>query len=198
MRERPEVSMDANVTALLVAWGQGDQSALERLIPIVHSELHRLAQGYMAGEREGHTLRTTALVNEAYLRLVECRRVGWQDRTHFLAVSASLMRRILVDFARTRNYQKRGGGARPIELIENLDLGAERTPDLVALDDALEALAQVDARKSKVVQMKFFGGMETEEIAAALEVSPQTVLRDWKMAKAWLTRELKRGDEDGR
>lgn len=184
--------MGGDATALLLAWGQGDRAALNELIPIVHQELRRLAHGYMGGERTGHTLQTTALVNEAYLRLVECRRVRWQDRAHFLAVSANLMRRILVDFARSRNYQKRGAGMRAVTLDEDLDAAPESTGDLVAVDDALEALAAVDERKSKVVELKFFGGLQTEEIAEVLRVSPQTVLRDWKLAKSWLVREMKK------
>ena len=181
------------VTSLLLAWGQGDKAALDSLIPLVHQELRRLAHRYMAGERTGHTLQTTALVNEAYLRLVDCRQVRWQDRTHFFAVSANLMRRILVDFARSRHYQKRGAGVRPVSLDENLDLGREKSTNLVALDDALEALAAVDPRKSKVVELKFFGGLTVEEIAEVLQVSPQTVLRDWKLARSWLLREMNRG-----
>jgi len=186
--------MGADATALLLAWGQGDRAALNALIPLVHQELRHLAHGYMAGERTGHTLQTTALVNEAFLRLVECRRVRWQDRAHFLAVSANLMRRILVDFARSRNYQKRGAGVRPVLLDENLDVSPDRPADLVAVDDALDALAAVDERKSKVVELKFFGGLTTEEIAEVLRVSPQTVLRDWKLAKSWLVREMKKGN----
>ena len=179
------------VTRLLVAWGEGQQAALDDLIPLVHRELRRLAHRYMAGEREGHTLQTTALVNEAYLRLVDCPQVRWQDRAHFFAVSAQLMRRILVDFARSRAYQKRGAGARPVTLDENLALGRHEDAGLVALDAALESLAAVDPRKSKVVELKFFGGLKVEEIAEVLQVSPQTVLRDWKLAKAWLQREMK-------
>lgn len=186
--------MAANVTALLVAWGQGNQSALNELVPIVYRELRRLAHRYMAGQAEGHTLQTTALVNEAYLRLVDCRQVRWQDRDHFLRVSANLMRRILVDFARSRNFQKRGAGVRPAWLDDNLDHSPPRSWDLVALDDALDALAEVDRRKSQVVELKFFGGLQADEIARALQVSPQTVLRDWKLAKAWLRREMNGGN----
>jgi RNA polymerase sigma factor (TIGR02999 family) len=186
-------SADPQVTSLLLAWGQGDKAALDSLIPLVHQELRRLAHRYMAGERTGHTLQTTALVNEAYLRLVDCRQVRWQDRTHFFAVSAKLMRRILVDFARSHHYQKRGAGVRPVSLDENLDLGREKSTNLVALDDALEALAAVDPRKSKVVELKFFGGLTVEEIAEVLQVSPQTVLRDWKLARSWLLGEMNRG-----
>jgi len=181
------------VTSLLLAWGQGDKAALDALVPLVHQELRRLAHRYMAGERTGHTLQTTALVNEAYLRLVDCRQVRWQDRTHFFAVSAQLMRRILVDFARSRHYQKRGAGVRPVSLDENLVLGDEKTADLVALDDALETLTGVDPRKGKVVELKFFGGLTVEEIAEVLQVCPNTVLRDWKLARSWLLREMKRG-----
>ena len=189
--------MGADPTALLLAWGQGDQAALNELIPLVHQELRRLAHRYMAGERTGHTLQTTALVDEAYLRLVDCRRVRWQDRAHFFAVSANLMRRILVHYARLRRFQKRGAGARPVTLDENLDCSPERGADLVALDDSLEALAAVDPRKSKVVELKFFGGLKTEEIAEVLQVSPQTVLRDWKLAKSWLVREMEKGNGRG-
>jgi len=189
--------MDAEATSLLRAWGRGDPAALDELIPLVHQELRRLAHRCMAGERTGHTLQTTALVDEAYLRLVDCRQVRWQDRTHFFAVSASLMRRILVDYARVRGYQKRGAGARPVSLDDDLDYSPERGADLVALDDSLEALAAVDPRKSKVVELKFFGGLKTEEIAEVLRVSPQTVLRDWKLAKSWLVREMKKGRSNG-
>jgi RNA polymerase sigma-70 factor, ECF subfamily len=182
-----------DVTRLLVAWGQGERAALDELIPLVHQELRRLARLYMVGERSGHTLQTTALVNEAYLRLVDCSKVRWQDRTHFFAVSAQMMRRILVDFARSRHYEKRGAGERPVTLDENRNLCPQKDTDLVALDEALDALAVVDARKAKVVELKFFGGLKVEEIAEVLQVSPQTVLRDWKLAKSWLQREMKRG-----
>ena len=180
------------VTSLLLAWGQGDQAALNALIPLVHQELRRLAHRSMAAERDGHTLQTTALVNEAYLRLVDCRQVRWQDRAHFVAVSARLMRRILVDFARSRHYQKRGAGGRPITLDENLDLGRGKSADLVALDDALEALAALDPRKSQVVELKFFGGLDEKEIAQHLQISVDTVQRDWKTARAWLYAQLAR------
>jgi len=189
--------MSTDPTALLLAWGRGDQAALNELIPLVHQELRRLAHRYMAGERTGHTLQTTALVDEAYLRLVDCQRVRWQDRAHFFAVSANLMRRILVHYARVRRFQKRGGGARPVALDENLDCSPEKGADLVALDDALETLASLDPRKSKVVELKFFGGLKTEEIAEVLQVSPPTVLRDWKLAKAWLVQEMKKGNGRG-
>jgi len=159
-------------------------------MPIVHHELRRIARRHMAGERSGHTLQTTALVNEAYLRLVGSQEVRWQDRAHFFAISSQLMRRILVDHARKRNYQKRGAGERPVTLVENLDAAPQKGADMVALDESLEALAAVDPRKSKVVEMKFFGGLSVEEIAEVLQVSQQTVLRDWKLAKVWLLREL--------
>jgi RNA polymerase sigma factor (TIGR02999 family) len=175
---------------LLIAWGQGDKEALEQLVPLVHRELHRIARGCMRGERAGHSLQATALVNEAYLRLVGVQQVDWQNRVHFLAVSARLMRRILVDFARSKRYQKRGGGAEQVTLDEAL-LVNEPGRDLVALDDALEALAKMDQRKAQVVEMRFFGGLSVEETAAALKISPETVMRDWRLAKAWLLRELR-------
>lgn len=178
------------VTQLLLAWSNGDQKAMEKLTPLVYEELHRLARRYMANERSGHTLQATALVNEAYLRLVDSKNVRWQNRAHFFAVSAQLMRRILVDFARSRHYQKRGGEARQVSLDEALVVSRERGSDLVALDDALNALAALDPRKSRVVELRFFGGLTVEETAEALEVSPDTVLRDWKFAKTWLLREL--------
>ena len=162
----------------------------EKLTPLVYDELHRLARRYMAQERPGHTLQATALVNEAYLRLVDSRNVRWQNRAHFFAVSAQLMRRILVDFARSRHYQKRGGEAQRVSLDDALVVSRERGADLVALDDALQALAAVDPRKSQVVELRFFGGLTVEEAAEALAVSPDTVLRDWKFAKTWLLREL--------
>jgi RNA polymerase sigma-70 factor, ECF subfamily len=177
------------VTQLLVAWGAGDESALAKLAPLVYEELRRLARRYMAGERVGHTLQTTALVNEAYLKLVDIHQVKWQNRTHFFAMSARLMRRILVDFARSKRFQKRGAGAKMVPLDEALAV-LSAGHDLVAVDDALKALADVDARKSQVVEMRFFGGLTVEETADALNVSPETVMRDWKVAKAWLSREL--------
>jgi RNA polymerase sigma factor (TIGR02999 family) len=180
------------VTELLLAWSQGRSSALEQLMPLVHKELQRLAHHYMAGQRPGHTLQTTALVNEAYLRLVDCSRVQWQNRAHFFAVSAQLMRRILVDFARSRGYLKRGAGVRPLSLEKSPDIFQRTDPDLVALDDALNALAAIDSRKSQVIELRFFGGLTAEETAEVLKVSPDTVLRDWKLAKVWLHRELSR------
>ena len=187
--QRPEPS-PSHITDLLVAWSGGDEHALETLMPLVHGELRRLARRQMAGERQGHTLQTTALINEAYLRLVDLTRVRWQDRAHFLAMSARLMRRILVDHARSRLYAKRGGGAATVSLDESLVVTNDARPDLVALDDALQALAAVDVRKSQVVEMRFFGGLSVEETAEALGVSPETVMRDWRLAKVWLLREL--------
>ena len=180
------------MTGLLVAWGEGDEAALERLMPVVHQELRRLARHYMAGERQGHTLQATALVNEAYLRLIEVKKVHWQNRAHFFAMSARLMRRILVDFARSKRYQKRGGGGQKVTLDEGLLVGGDPSRDLVALDDALEALTAVDPRKGQVVEMRFFGGLTVEETAEVLKVSPETVMRDWSLAKAWLLRELRK------
>ena len=184
------------VTQLLLAWRQGEPLALEELIPVVHKELRRLAHRYMSGEREGHTLQTTALVNEAYLRLVDSSQVQWQNRAHFFAMAAQLMRRVLVDFARTRNYQKRGGEVLRVEFDEAWMGSTEGGGDLVvALDDALQELAKFDARKSQVVEMRFFGGLSATETAEVLKVSEDTVLRDWKLAKSWLLRELKKDNE---
>lgn len=178
------------ITRLLNAWSEGDQSALERLMPVVYKELRRLAHRYMNRERADHILQTTALVNEAYVRLVDMPIVRWQNRTHFFAISARLMRRILVDFARSRQYLKRGGKTVHVQLDEAMLLATDKPPDLISLDDALTALAAVDERKSKVVEMRFFGGMTVEETAEALGISPETVMRDWKTAKVWLLRQL--------
>lgn len=178
------------VTQLLKAWTAGDQKALEKLTPLVYDQLHRVAQRYMGGQRPGHTLQTTALVNEVYLRLVDCGQVKWQDRAHFLAVSAQLMRRILIDFARSRGYQKRGGHVAHLSLEEAPSVCNEPDANVVALDDALKALAEVDGRKSKVVELRFFGGLSIEETAEVLKVSTETVVRDWRLARAWLLREL--------
>ena len=179
-----------DVTGLLRAWSSGDESALERLVPLVYDELRRLARRYMAGERSGHTLQTTALVNEAYLRLVDARSVRWQNRTHFFAISAQLMRRILVDYARSRQTHKRGGDTIHVDLDEASTVASDRAPDLVALDDALKELASFDERKARVVELRFFGGLSVEETAEVLKVSADTVLRDWRLAKAWLLREI--------
>ena len=187
----------ADVTHLLRAWSQGDEDALQKLIPVVYQELRRLAHRYMNRERADHTLETTALVHEAYQRLIDTPQVGWQDRTHFLAVCAQLMRRILVDHARSRRYLKRGGGIRLVPLDEALVAARDRGRDLVALDEALTALAAIDSRKSRVVELRFFGGLTMDETAAVLHVSPDTVLRDWKLAKVWLLHELAGGAADG-
>jgi RNA polymerase sigma-70 factor (ECF subfamily) len=178
------------VTRLLLKWGQGDEAALEQLIPLVHEELRRLARLQMGRERPGHTLQASALVNEAYLRLIDVQQIQWQNRTHFLSMSARLMRRILVDFARSKRYQKRGGGVVRVTFDEMLLAASEPGQDLVALDDALLELAKVDERKSRVVEMRFFGGLSVEETASVLKVSVDTVMRDWKLAKVWLLREL--------
>ena len=178
------------VTQLLLAWSAGDEQALKQLTPLVYRELHRLARRHMSGERQGHTLQASALLNEAYLRLVDIRKMQWNNRAHFFAMSAQLMRRILVDFGRRRHYLKRGGGPQPITLDENLGMGASDTSQLVAIDDALTALEAVDPRKARVVELRFFGGLSVEETATVLNVSPDTVVRDWKLAKVWLQREL--------
>jgi RNA polymerase sigma factor (TIGR02999 family) len=184
------------VTALLVAWEHGDASALDQLMPVVEAELRRLARGYMRHERAGHTLQATALVNEAYLKLVGVKHVHWQDRAHFFAVSARLMRRILVDHARARQSLKRGHGVATVALDDGLLVANAPGQDLVAIDDALTALAAVDERKSRVVELRFFGGLSVEESAEVLNVSVDTVLRDWKVAKVWLARELQGGRGD--
>lgn len=183
-------SSSYQVTQLLLAWRQGDDAALERLIPVVYQELRRIARRYMGGQRPSHTLQPTALINELYVRLVDCQLVNWQNRAHFLAVSGNLMRRVLVDYARSKQYQKRGGGAVQVSLDEGLLPSAEPGRDLLALDDALHALAQFDARKCKVVELRFFGGLTTQETAEVLNVSQDTVVRDWRFAKAWLQDEM--------
>jgi RNA polymerase sigma factor (TIGR02999 family) len=180
------------ITQLLVAWGDGDESALEDLTPLVYQELHRLAHYYLGRERAGHTLQTSALVNEAYVRLIDWKNVRWRSRAHFFGVSAQLMRRILVDFARSRRYQKRGGGAYAIALDEAEFVSGDKGADLVALDEALTSLAQLDVRQSKIVELRFFGGLSIEEAAEVLNVSPATVRRDWSLARAWLHREVSR------
>jgi RNA polymerase sigma factor (TIGR02999 family) len=185
-----------DVSILLRAWSDGDQSALERLIPAVYEELRRLAHHYMKGERPGHSLQTTALVNEAYMRLVDFTRMQWQDRAHFFAVSARLMRRILVDHARRQNM-KRGADVPHVSLEDVAVVGGDRTGDLVALDDALNALARLDARKAQIIEMRFFSGLSVEETAEVLKVSSATVRRDWSIAKLWLYRELGGGTGDG-
>jgi RNA polymerase sigma-70 factor, ECF subfamily len=179
------------VTGLLLAWSNGDKDALSRLTPLVYQELHRVADAYMRREHNGHTLQATALVNEAYIRLVDSSRVRWQNRAHFFAVAAQLMRRILVDFARNRNYQKRGGNWRRVTLVEGVDAGTNFNVDLVSVDEALNGLAKLDERKARVVELRFFGGLSLEETAEALQISTDTVGRDWRAARAWLMRELK-------
>ena len=186
-----------HVTRLLQDWSQGKDAALDQLLPLVHQELRRLARRYMFGERSGHTLQTTALVNEAYLRLLGSRKVNWQNRAHFFAISAQLMRRILVDYARARGYQKRGGGVPKLTLDEAWMGPHEKGHDLGRLDDALTDLAGVGGRKSKVVELRFFGGLSVVETAEVLKVSPDTVLRDWRLAKAWLAREMGKTEADG-
>lgn len=188
----------SEVSLLLQAWNAGDESALDKLMPIVYDELRQMARRYMALESPGHTLQTTALVNEAYLRLVDSGHTTWQNRVHFFAVCAQAMRRILVDWARSRQAQKRGGEVQPLPLDEALDEAQAPDVDLVALDEALKALAKVDPRKSRVVELHFFGGLNLEETAEVLKVSSDTVLRDWKMAKSWLRCELSGEKLDGR
>ena|SRR5215475_8515758 len=184
------------ITDLLIAWSDGDQVAMEKLTPLVYQELHRLAQGYLRGERAGHTLQTTALVHEAYLRLVDAGRMRWQNRAHFFAVSAQLMRHILVDFARARRNFKRGGDAQHVSLDEALTVAAGDNAELVALYDALKDLARLDERQSKVVELRFFGGLTEAEIAEVLRISPRTVSSDWNLARSWLLRELSRRERD--
>jgi RNA polymerase sigma-70 factor (ECF subfamily) len=184
-----------DVTALLRAWSGGDQSALDRLAPLVYSELRRLARCYTAGEKRGQALQSTELVHEAYLRLLDLRHITWQDRAHFFAVAARFMRRILVDFARSRNRLKRQSGTPDLPLDDSLldrvpSISSEPTPQLVVLDDVLQELTKIDARKGQVVELRFFGGLTAEETAEVLKVSTETVLRDWKLAKAWMFREL--------
>lgn len=178
------------ITGLLIAWCEGDESALDRLAPLIDSELHRLAHHYMSRERAGHLLQTSALVNEAYVRLIDWKNVRWQNRAHFFGVAAQMMRRILVDFARERQYLKHGGGTLQVSLSEAASFVVHRNPDLVALDEALNALAEVDPRKVRVVEMRFFAGLSVEEVADVLKVSKETVMRDWRLAKVWLLREL--------
>ena len=178
------------VTELLLAWSSGDRSALDELIPLVHAELLALARRYMARENAGHTLQSMALVNEAYLRMVDMRRVEWQNRAHFFAVAARLMRHILVDLARAKKFRKRGGGVSRVSLDEALPVATAPAYDVLDVDRALDALTAIDPRRGKVVELRLFGGLTIEETAAALGVSPDTVTRDWKLAKAWLAREL--------
>jgi len=178
------------VTQLLIEWSNGDKAALNKLMPLIHEELRRLAHHYMSRERPGHTLQTTALVDEAYVRLVNRKDVHWQNRAHFFAIAAQLMRSILVDHARSHAYAKRGGGARKIELEEAMVVSEERAADVVALDDALTVLATFDPQQSRIVELRFFGGLTIEETAEALSLSPATIKREWISAKAWLYHEL--------
>jgi RNA polymerase sigma factor (TIGR02999 family) len=194
--DKVAMPLEGEVSGLLRAWSDGDRGALDKLTPIVYEELRRLASRYLRRERAGHSLQTTALVNEAYMRLVDYQRMQWQNRAHFFAVSAQLMRRILVEHARRHNL-KRGGGLQHVSLEEAAEVGGGRAADLVALDDAMDALARLDARKVRVVEMRFFGGLSVEETAEVLKVSPVTVMRDWSTAKAWLYREIAHGAADG-
>jgi RNA polymerase sigma factor (TIGR02999 family) len=187
LRQSPQ-----EISALLRAWGGGDELALNKLMLIVQDELHQLAHAYMKRERAGHTLQTTALVNEAYMRLIDANLVEWQDRAHFFGIAAKLMRRVLVDYARSRGYQKRGGNVRRMALDEALVVAPEPDQDLVRLDDALNALSEFDSRKARVVELRYFGGLSVEETAEVLKVAPITVIRDWNMARLWLLKELKR------
>jgi RNA polymerase sigma-70 factor (ECF subfamily) len=180
----------SEVTQLLRAWGDGDDAALDKLTPLVYNELHRLAQHRMRQEAPGHLLQATALVNEVFLRLVDVHEVSWQNRAHFFAISARMMRRILTDFARARQYLKRGGAARQVSLDEALVVSPEKDAGIVAVDEALTQLAAIDARKSQVVELRFFGGLSVEETAEVLKISSETVMRDWKFAKAWLLRAI--------
>ena len=189
---------DHDVTELLAAWSAGDEAALQKLVPLVYRELHRTAHRYMVREPSGHTLQTTALINEVYTRLVDFRGMNWQNRNHFFGICANLMRRVLTDFARSRRFQKRGGDAIHVAFDEALFGGMERAAGIVALDDALTALAAIDGRKSRVVELRFFGGLSVDETAQVLNVSAETVIRDWRLAKVWLFRELSEGDSDGR
>lgn len=180
------------ITALLHAWGEGETAALERFLPLVYDELHRLASAYLRGERQGHTLQTTALINEAYVRLATWKNVEWKNRAHFLGLAAQMMRHVLVDFARARHYAKRGGAAHPVAVEESKLAAPQRDAEIIALDDALTTLAALDPRKCLLVELRYFGGLSVEETAEAMQLSPRTVLREWQAARAWLYRELKR------
>ena len=184
------------ITQLLDKWSSGNQSALDELYPLVYDELHRLASRYMSRERKGHTLQTTALINEAYVRLVDQRNVHWANRSHFFAISAQIMRRILIDHARSHAYAKRGGGQQKVSLDETATLQVARAAALISLDDALQSLAEIDQRRSQVVELRYFGGLSNEEIAQALGISPNTVTRDWNMARAWLYQQLAGSTKD--
>jgi len=180
------------ITQLLAEWSDGNQAALDELYPLVYDELHRLARRYMNRERKGHTLQTTALINEAYVRLVDQKNVHWANRSHFFAISAQIMRRILIDHARSRAYAKRGGGAQQVSLEEAATVAREQSGELLRLDEALKSLAEMDPRREQVVELRYFGGLNNEEIAGVLKVSENTVTRDWNMARAWLYQQLNR------
>lgn len=184
------------VSQLLIDWSGGNKTALDQLIPLVDAELRRLAHQYMRQERPGHTLQTTALVNEAYLRLIDQRHVHWQNRAHFFGIAAQLMRRILIDHARSRRYAKRGGDAVRVSLDEAATVSQDRAAELIALDEALQNLAAIDTRRSQVVELRFFGGLSIEETAEVLKISRNTAIRDWTMAKAWLYREISKGQDN--
>lgn len=185
-----------DLTVLLYDWYRGDQAALDKIIPRVYAELRRLAHIYMTREQPGHVLQTTALIHEAFLRLTKAENIEWQDRTHFFAISAGLMRRVLIDFARARGSRKRGADSPQVSFDESLVISPEKDPDLIAIEDALNSLAEVDARQARIVELRFFGGLTEEETATALGISRRTVIRDWKSAKLWLLHELKhRGNE---
>ena len=184
------MSSPHDITALLVDWGNGDQSALDKLLPLVERELHRLAHSYMRRENPDHTLQTTALINETYLRLIDQRKVHWQNRAHFFGIAAQIMRRILLNYARDQNRLKRGGRAIHVSLSEAMVMPLEKDRELISLNDALIRLEELDARKSRVVELRYFGGLSVEEAAEVLKVSPITVMRDWQFAKAWLAREM--------
>jgi RNA polymerase sigma factor (TIGR02999 family) len=192
-----EAPSASEVTMLLQAWSAGDERALDRLTALVYADLHRAAHRYMAGERSSHTLQTTALIHEVYLRLVDVKRINWQDRSHFLAICARLMRRILIDWANKHNAQKHGGKEPHLPLDEALTVSSRPHPDLLKINDSLNRLAGVDQRKSQVVELRFFGGLSVKETAEALEVSQETVMRDWKLAQAWLLRDLSREEQHG-
>lgn len=181
-----------DITRLLLAWGNGEKEALDELIPLVHNELRRMAKNYMRQQRPGHTLQATALVNEFYLKLIDSSQVNWQNRTHFFAIAAQLMRRILVNFARAKNSLKRGGKINKVQFNEDLGMPSEKETDLVALDDALRILTKLSPRQSQIVELRFFGGLTEDEIAGYLDISSRTVRRDWSLARAWLYRELNR------
>lgn len=191
-------SLQHEVTQMLLAWNDGDEAALMKLIPHVEAELHRLAQFYLRHERPGHTLQATALVNEAFLRLIDGQSVQWQNRAHFFGITAQVMRHILVDHARRRQNQKRGGDVLRVSLIEAENVGQQHNPSVIALDDALKSLAAFDQRKSQIVELKFFGGLNEEEIAEVMKISLRTVQRDWNLARAWLYNELSKDDSNDR